>query len=157
MIEAGDLSEVLAAVGYLGRLTATGGPPTVEARDAHRLLLDAEATGRGPGAAAGRLAGLAYLGDWRTVLAQFAPDDPRSCRIADRAVLSWLPGPITPEGGDLLSAPLHWISERLRGGQPLPAGAEPILLALREKLQAALLAGPRPTEDFLACRGGVAD
>jgi hypothetical protein len=98
LTERDDLTGLLAAIGYLARLTSPR-VATDQVRAAHRLIRDADLTGRGPDAANGRLAGLAYLGDWRAVLVDADPDDPRSRRIADRAVTMWSPGPLSPPPG----------------------------------------------------------
>ncbi|MEO3809073.1 hypothetical protein ABGB17_08750 [Sphaerisporangium sp. B11E5] len=135
LVEETDLAGVLSAVGHLARLTAsqasasTDGPFPEVAR-AHTLLLGFPVEGAHPSVAAGRLAGLAYLGDWRAVLEGYTRDDPRLTRIAGHAVRLW--------AADQAGAPgeaARWIAARLRTGTDLPPGVRSVLAELQRECE----------------------
>ncbi|WP_242907407.1 hypothetical protein [Actinomadura terrae] len=85
-IENTDLAGVLAAVGYLGHISARQGAPMDRALT---TLHGFPVEGRHRSVALGRLAGLAYLGQWRDVLRGCTGDEPRLRAIAENAVFRW--------------------------------------------------------------------
>ncbi|MFC6081645.1 hypothetical protein ACFP1K_10770, partial [Sphaerisporangium aureirubrum] len=144
LLEQTDLAGVLAAIGHLARLTASQGatapaPPRShpEVAAAHALLRDFPVEGAHPGVAAGRLAGLAYLGDWQAVLVGFTRDDPRLARIAERAVHVWLPGPPSARASTLREV-ARWIAAHLRAATGLPPGVRAVLTDLQRDCEHAV-------------------
>ncbi|SEF36494.1 hypothetical protein SAMN05421837_110249 [Amycolatopsis pretoriensis] len=91
IVEVAPHARVLAALGGLARESA-------DPSSAHRLLDGFDTAGLPPSVAAGRLAGLAFLGDWEPLL-RAAPGDGGPLDTASRqAIRVWAPGPCTPAG-----------------------------------------------------------
>ncbi|WP_433227070.1 hypothetical protein [Actinomadura formosensis] len=103
-----DLGGTLAAAGYLGRLAARRGD-RASAGETAALLRGSDVPDPHPSVRLGRLAGLAYLGEWRPVLDAYAAaggGDPRLHAIAEHALTLWRSDPGAVAAG---------ISERLSG------------------------------------------
>ncbi|MEU4510463.1 hypothetical protein AB0G05_13260 [Nonomuraea wenchangensis] len=128
-LEETDLAGVLAAIGYLGQIRAEEGDRD-GAESARSLLSGFPVAAEHLSVAAGRLAGLAYLGEWRQVLAHLEHDDPRLARIATNAVLKWRGD--GPRHDDRDVALL--IAERL-GAAALPDGVRSVLARLRRTFE----------------------
>ncbi|MEU8147923.1 hypothetical protein [Nonomuraea sp. NPDC048901] len=128
-LEETDLAGVLAAIGYLGRICAQEGDRD-RAESARGLLSGFPVAAEHSSVAVGRLAGLAYLGEWRQVLPHVEHDEPRLARIAANAVQRWRgDGP----GDDDRDVALL-IAERL-GSAALPDGVRSVLTRLRRTFE----------------------
>ncbi|WP_062441098.1 hypothetical protein [Herbidospora daliensis] len=141
-LEETDLAGVLAAVGYLGRISARGGNRS-EA-DMARATLSAFPVARShPSVAVGRLTGLAYLGEWRRVLEGCDLDDPRLAQIAANALQLWRNDtPADSETNVALS-----ITTRLQA-TALPDSVRTVLSRLRRDAEhkAGLFTEPPPSD-----------
>lgn len=122
------LADVLAALGYLARIA----DPTHGVMDVHRLLSDLDAQDV-PSIQAGRVVGLAYLGDCGP-LVRAAVDDPALGHAALNAIRLWTPGPCTPRslvpGAELA----RWLADR-RDQPGLPAAARTLLTRLTREAE----------------------
>nr|WP_281400890.1 hypothetical protein [Amycolatopsis umgeniensis] len=89
IVEIAPHARVLAALGHFARETG-------EYADAHRVLTGFDVTGLHPTVEAGRLAGLAFLGDWEPLLLAVRGDGGPLDTASRQAILHWVPGPCTP-------------------------------------------------------------
>ncbi|MFJ1762962.1 hypothetical protein ACIOD2_21805 [Amycolatopsis sp. NPDC088138] len=108
IVEMAPHGHVLAALGGLARETG-------EVTEAHRLLEEFDTAGMHSSVEAGRLAGLAFLGDCEPLL-RAAPGDGGPLDMAShQAIRRWLPGPCSPDGfrghGDVAARLLEVLSE----------------------------------------------
>ncbi|MEU5260492.1 hypothetical protein [Amycolatopsis sp. NPDC021455] len=91
IVESTPRARVLAALGALARESA-------EPDTAHRLLAAFDTAGLHPSVEAGRLAGLAFLGDWEPLLLAVPGDGGPLDTASHQAIGTWVPGPCTPAG-----------------------------------------------------------
>jgi hypothetical protein len=110
VIEDTELAGALAAAGCLARLSRLRGESAGVDR-AGTMLTEFPVEDLHPSVAAGRLAGLAYLGEWPEVLRGCTRDDPRLRQIAAKAVRWWAP---SDRAGEIA----RWIDEHLRHTEP---------------------------------------
>ncbi|MBE8520800.1 hypothetical protein ILP97_25500 [Amycolatopsis sp. H6(2020)] len=101
-------ARVLAALSSLARESG-------EPDDAYRVLNEFDTSALHPSVEAGRVVGLAHLGDWEPLL-QMAPGDGAPLdSAAHQAIRRWTPGPCTPAGlrdpGDVAARLLQLLAE----------------------------------------------
>lgn len=137
LIEQAEAADVLAVLGYLARMAHEADAMPGEVVAAHRLLTEFEVGGRHASVAAGRLIGLAYLGDWTPIL-RADLSTPRKADAAHHAIERWLPGPATPPGYETPLAVVWWITDRLRR-EPVPTDQRWALELLKHRAKRALL------------------
>ncbi|MCC9711790.1 hypothetical protein E4N62_45225 [Streptomyces sp. MNU76] len=135
-LEQTALADVLPAVGWLARLAAARGDAGALPR-ARDLLTAVAPT---PDSALGRLAGLAYLGEWQTVIDDYEQPGPRASTIVTHAVRDWHLGRPGGTADDAIAVADH-ITRRL-AGQDLPPEVRG---TLRELKRACELRADAPT------------
>lgn len=134
LIEVAPAADALAAIGYLGRLTAdTDGPAAITGEATYQLLRGFDGSGGHPSVPVGRLIGLGYLGDWRPVLDALGTNR-RMPAIARHTIELWVPGPHSPEGQARQESVASWMAGRL--AEPgLAPDARSALLDLKRSVE----------------------
>jgi len=144
-LEQTALADILSAVGWLARLAAARGDADALPR-ARDLLTAVPAGAPMSESALGRLAGLAYLGEWQTVIDDYDQPGPRASAIVTHAVRDWHLDRPGGAADDAMTVVDH-ITRRL-AGQDLPPEVRSTLRELKRacELRADAPTPPRPAE-----------
>jgi hypothetical protein len=106
LVEAAPVADAFAAAGYLARNVAAE-----QGERVHAWLAERDTSSLHPSVEAGRLIGLAFLGDWEPLFGAVAAGRPDCSEAAHNVLDHWLPDDRQVHGQVAL-----WVSARLREG-----------------------------------------